>query len=638
MFDGLYVEQALHGYSNGHKLLQTSCKLSEQDEKKMLMLSDLSGNEFIGGFERYFTGYSLSDERIVLACTWYAEEMKRPGCVWTHSIIINTKDLVCNSKMIAPAVISLFRRPEANSNLEAYSQTLKVPHCNEAEYDSENLKYLIWCIWGNKAPLVVFDDVSTNLENELIFLFLSQHDLLGGDFAFCTGSFSPRGYDGKIMQFQIAPHKISRSKMLIGEKTFEATQKAVIKNYPLWVKKIYDNIEKDGMITFRKFMQGFSEDFKHADYLASFIKLYVGARADTNDTNLIKLLEMAEAIFDDTKKICNEIMRLYGNQYFSDWLGIENYNEAISFFIKNAWLNTSTVDIRHWITQGYNSDFLGSKLLFKQIVNLDEEYDVEVYLEAYADTISVDKFAVFTDLELEGCSTLISIRNKFALCEEIWKQGIGFQKSIVACLSKQNEYLNAEIIETILVTSDYDLSFDLYTAYENECFPIYWKYLLYPSKLKWVDGIAKVLKKDAVGGVKRILDNLKHRDNLLLLISLVDPYMYTAKQLKDNDIITIYYTIRGEKCSEKENELLAKFLMPFCLMEDYMVGTEIAEFSFTIVNHLLAIQAFPEDEWNKLQKILPEVAYYNNWDRCKRLRKGFRKKGYPFVKKIYNGK
>lgn len=195
-----------------------------------------------------------------------------------------------------------------------------------------------------------------------------------------------------------------------------------------------------------------------------------------------------------------------------------------------------------------------------------------------------------------------------------------------------------EIIETILVTSDYDLSFDLYTVYENECFPIYWKYFLYPSKLKWIDGIANVLKKDAVGGVKRILDNIKHRDNLLILISLVDPYMYTAKQLKDNDIITIYYTIRGGKCSEKENELLAKFLMPFCLMEEYMVGTEIAEFSFTIVNHLLAIQAFPEDEWNKLQKILPEVAYYNNWDRCKRLRKGFRKKGYPFVKKIYNGK
>lgn len=140
---------------------------------------------------------------------------------------------------------------------------------------------------------------------------------------------------------------------------------------------------------------------------------------------------MAEAIFGDTKKICNEIMKLYGNQYFSDWLGIENYNEAISFFIKNAWLNTSTVDIKHWITQGYNSDFSGSKLLFKQILNLDEEYDVEVYLEAYADIISVDKFAVFTDLELDGCSTLISIRNNLHYVKKFGNKALDFRRVLL---------------------------------------------------------------------------------------------------------------------------------------------------------------------------------------------------------------
>lgn len=73
-----------------------------------------------------------------------------------------------------------------------------------------------------------------------------------------------------------------------------------------------------------------------------------------------------------------------------------------------------------------------------------------------------------------------------------------------------------------------------------------------PFKLKWIDGIANVLKKDAVGGVKRILDNIKHRDNLLILISLVDPYMYTAKQLKDNDIITIITQLEEESAQKKK--------------------------------------------------------------------------------------
>ena len=59
--DEFYVEQTLHGYSNGHRLLQASLKLSEQDSKKMMILSDLSGNEFVNGFERYFTGYNLDN-------------------------------------------------------------------------------------------------------------------------------------------------------------------------------------------------------------------------------------------------------------------------------------------------------------------------------------------------------------------------------------------------------------------------------------------------------------------------------------------------------------------------------------------------------------------------------------------------
>lgn len=43
---------------------------------------------------------------------------------------------------------------------------------------------------------------------------------------------------------------------------------------------------------------------------------------------------------------------------------------------------------------------------------------------------------------------------------------------------------------------------------------------------------------------------------------------------------------------------------------------------------MLATQSFPENEWEKLEKLLPELAWYNNWDRCKRLKKGLKRKGY----------
>ena len=38
------VEQTLHGYSDGHRLIEGSVKLSPQDARAMLVLSDASGS------------------------------------------------------------------------------------------------------------------------------------------------------------------------------------------------------------------------------------------------------------------------------------------------------------------------------------------------------------------------------------------------------------------------------------------------------------------------------------------------------------------------------------------------------------------------------------------------------------------
>ena len=83
------LHQTLHGYNCGHHLLASSIKLSDKSMRKMEKMSDLSGNIMIEGFEQYYTGYYLADENYyVVACTWYASEMNRPGCVWTHSLLI----------------------------------------------------------------------------------------------------------------------------------------------------------------------------------------------------------------------------------------------------------------------------------------------------------------------------------------------------------------------------------------------------------------------------------------------------------------------------------------------------------------------------------------------------------------------
>ena len=85
----LVLHQALHGYSEGHRLLESSIPIPDDLKRLMQRMSDLSGSSVINGFQDYLTGYPLSSlNAYALAKTWYAPEMSRPGCVWTHTFVI----------------------------------------------------------------------------------------------------------------------------------------------------------------------------------------------------------------------------------------------------------------------------------------------------------------------------------------------------------------------------------------------------------------------------------------------------------------------------------------------------------------------------------------------------------------------
>src|SRR5438132_2007187 len=88
------INQCIHGYQNGHELLANSIALPVDVRKILLLQSDLSGQSIEQGFNEYLTGYPIVELGVyAFAKTWYANEMKRPGCVWTHTLLIQFSDL-----------------------------------------------------------------------------------------------------------------------------------------------------------------------------------------------------------------------------------------------------------------------------------------------------------------------------------------------------------------------------------------------------------------------------------------------------------------------------------------------------------------------------------------------------------------
>lgn len=130
------IEQLLHGYQDGHGRLAGSLfNLSSKDSARLSMMSDWSGfKDPIGKDHSYITTYFLEDSGLyVVAKSWYAQEMERPGCVWTHSLLIDIESLPhpFDFRMLLP----LFIRPN-KGNYGVYNKPI--------ELKEEEMKPIMW--------------------------------------------------------------------------------------------------------------------------------------------------------------------------------------------------------------------------------------------------------------------------------------------------------------------------------------------------------------------------------------------------------------------------------------------------------------------------------------------------------------
>lgn len=152
------IEQTLHGYYMGHGLLASSVPWLElEDASLMSTLSDWTG--YRGSTEEddnYLSVYPLPcGKYMAFAKTWYAKEMERPGCVWTHTLLVPVECFTGNFDI--RNLLKFFRRPEVEQYV-MYNEALII--------DSEDIYN-----YGN-------DSVFCNIE-KISFLFLFSV-LLGG--------------------------------------------------------------------------------------------------------------------------------------------------------------------------------------------------------------------------------------------------------------------------------------------------------------------------------------------------------------------------------------------------------------------------------------------------------------------------
>ena len=209
------IHQAVHGYRDGHRLLSSSITLGPDAARTMLVLSDMSGPSMHPGFEQYLTAYPLpGTEFFVFAKTWYAPEMQRPGCVWTHSLLIPRTDVADISTTI---LLANFQRPQAESTEGSATAPVIIEldaHRDQAagwSRDKAAAGALVGAVFGQPLPVIVAVESAVQLESTFLHLWETLWPAERVRFAFCTGALMPRSIGGLLMDLQAVPRAVPPS-------------------------------------------------------------------------------------------------------------------------------------------------------------------------------------------------------------------------------------------------------------------------------------------------------------------------------------------------------------------------------------------------------------------------------------------
>lgn len=621
----MIIHQALHGYNQGHNRLASSFPLSAQDDDKMKMLSDWS--EYSGSNDNsYITTYPLSDgKHYVVAKSWYADDMERPGCVWTHSLIVDLDNL--DEKFDFRSLAGLFKRP-VKGEYSFYSEDIKhVPilSANPVSVDFQE-DILIWLysnlINSQGTMLYKVEQVSTYYQ-ELILLLLQYLPLeIIKDIAMCSGSaYGRRSNLVKYkLQFAIST-EISLSTIIRESKTdigrvcdgIRSICKAMTKN------------ESDTSMVLRLFSSDIGCD--------AFKLCTVGL--------LLKYLDEAIAQSGNRPPFL-EVLRLLTGSFPTITEGKTVKMTFCKKSISNLFSSELTVltDLATNVPDGI-LDFECSEYS-QRVVNFKAEVGIGEFANYLAVLVDADKLNSMGEYQLKNSIEYLCVGDYNYLAQNHWPIYMSLVMANPEIL-KYSFWIDLPEVKFITVYDffrkylyeDFD-AWDrlflivLYRSHQIDrelmnCFIRYVPSII-PDVMDYLNHsisyqLNTLIQQYCASEESKVLTWLKCQKELTMASSrfLVESITPNDKVVQDagSDIWNVL-------CQCNRYESLSYYTFMYILGHNWtdINGLKFIKRSFYQLHKALAAEQLSERLWVLIEPYTAKLRFFNEWDKCKKLRKG----------------
>jgi len=606
----------------------------------------------VNGFEEYLSGYPIPRSSFyAFAKTWYASELPRPGCVWTHTFLIEKRELsrVGDLRKLS----SLFSRPHTSSDFSQYSNAIIFDEnliINEGisdYYTSPQLQTakLVRAAFFGLSPKPVFLIAPNARTFERIPLQIWEILWVGlrGRYTFCTGSLSNRVIDQVPFDIQIIPRsnlmtirREASGAIFLDEQTEGANVIANDRELLVLEEMLQQPAFLDFVHRYAPDLSGGRESMK---LLCSSFRAIEDTRDGTK--TLSDLTETIALYFpdkDDATTLKKAIYAPPPTTTLKSGLLDKKEDELLLELMTTthySCLNQENLSIKPrtrslWMTSKYSA----KKLLFDTL-EVDHNPLFEDFLSETASVLSLKDTLEIIKAKPKLLSFFVLSNHQLANSPEIWRMSADVQREVFDVLADPNQKSSVDwnaVVSAMFVGGGEHLADRI--VEKIGVAPL----LENLDKVKSNPmGISRILKR-TVGSKDALVcewleSNNSPSNSALIVLALSSEHGSCIFSITN---LSPWVELSESLQSESDLDIrtrLAAFLLAMGFSNRSQEAYKLVVRSFQIVYQAAEMGVLPYDSWRILESLVPDLGMLRNWDKCERLLRGLEERylgrGWP---------
>lgn len=609
----LKLQQVLHGYADGHRQLAASAQLKPRDAKMMLVLSDLSGPGAPIHAAGYLTGYPLSESKMyAIARTWPAPEMPRPGCVWTHTLLIDFADIAILAD--ASLVLSLFRRP-TGADTSDYSESLETRLnflTRDLPFEAEPFaRSLLAALYGRPSDRVIAArPVGIDVDTIVTGLWSQQWPRLRRAFRFCTLASSDRSSEGSSFDLQLLP-SLDRSTRTRFPGAIEA---GVGGGDEPWLEDAVSDLMSPGISGLRLFLRRIGGDVASGrGAFRPLCRLYALInRFDTEPDAVDAAIDLLETELGSSQ--ARAARGIVASAAFANPSQLDQ--DATDFLVRN-------LDLVEPGVIATSGEALGARIWELDPVRFADLLEGGERQRSVAESsiaaMDLDALASGILRTPQLSSTTIALRPELVTVEDLWRRDVVPAETAFAALADAPE-LRTAAVGAMILADRHDLA--PRAAQEIGGLPLL---QLVASKLRTVGdsrSLASWLRAALTEPAVAAEFLSSQCGSSWTILSAIAASM--QPDAVPNDFGTDPWLLAVDAVARSERARMPIFLSAYLLSRALGLRSrnpgELARLGFEQVHEAARFNRLPEEAWRVLQSRLPWSLNWFDWDRCPRIR------------------